>query len=61
MEVTVNLVEDQIKAERGTESQADTGRDKVIEEVRREIETEYKKEPTGTDRGIKDNTFILHF
>lgn len=36
MEVTVNMVEDQIKAER----QADTGKDKVGEAVNREIETQ---------------------
>lgn len=40
MEVTVNMVEDQIKAERWTERQADTGKDKVGEAVNREIETQ---------------------
>lgn len=53
MEVTVNLVEDQIKAERGTERQADTGRDKGVEEVRREIETQRirKSQQGQTERG----------
>lgn len=40
MEVTVNMVEDQIKAERWTDRQADTGKDKVGEAVNREIETQ---------------------
>lgn len=39
MEVIVNMVEDQIKAERWTKRQADTGKDKVGEAVNREIET----------------------
>lgn len=52
MEVTVNMVEGQTKAERWTERQADTGEDKVGEAVNREIETQrMRKSRQGQTEG----------
>lgn len=59
--VTVkNVVEDQIKAERGTERWAGMGRDRRGETVIREIDTHGKRQRADRDRQreIKNNNFI---